>query len=53
MQAAWSAMTHTPVPEGNSAPLHLQHALRTAIRIGHDTDTVAAIAGAVLGARWG
>lgn len=25
----------------------------TAIRIGHDTDTVAAIAGALLGARWG
>lgn len=53
MQAAWSAITHTPVPEGDGARLHLQHALRTAIRIGHDTDTVAAIAGAVLGARWG
>ena len=33
--------------------LHLQHALATAIGIGHDTDTVAAIAGALLGARWG
>jgi hypothetical protein len=32
---------------------HLQEALATAIGIGHDTDTVAAIAGALLGARWG
>ena len=32
---------------------HLQHALATAIRIGDDTDTVAAIAGGLLGARWG
>ena len=57
-QAAWSAIGHTPVPEelpseGSFACLHLQHALETAIRIGDDTDTVAAIAGALLGARWG
>lgn len=32
---------------------HLQDALATAIAIGDDTDTVAAIAGAVLGGRWG
>lgn len=32
---------------------HLPDALTTAIRIGDDTDTVAAIAGALLGARWG
>ena len=32
---------------------HLQHALDTAIRIGNDTDTVAATAGGLLGARWG
>ena len=52
LQAAWSAITHTPVPE--VAPSnHLSDALATAIRIGHDTDTVAAIAGALLGARWG
>ncbi len=52
LQAAWSAIQHTPVP--NEMPcLHLQHALATAIGIGHDTDTVAAIAGALLGARWG
>jgi ADP-ribosyl-[dinitrogen reductase] hydrolase len=58
LQAAWSAVVHTPVPEegpseGGFARLHLQHALETAIRIGDDTDTVAAIAGALLGARWG
>ena len=32
---------------------HLQDALHAAIRIGDDTDTVAAIAGGLLGARWG
>jgi hypothetical protein len=32
---------------------HLRAALARAIGIGHDTDTVAAIAGALLGARWG
>ncbi|MEJ7744533.1 MAG: ADP-ribosylglycohydrolase family protein [Nocardioidaceae bacterium] len=30
----------------------LQDALHEAIRVGHDTDTVAAIAGGLLGARW-
>ena len=52
LQAAWSAIVHTPIPEANAAD-HLCDALTTAIRIGHDTDTVAAIAGALLGARWG
>ena len=52
LQAAWSAITHTPVPDGDPTR-HLQDALATAIGIGHDTDTVAAIAGALLGARWG
>ncbi|GAB2855016.1 ADP-ribosylglycohydrolase family protein [Nocardioides pacificus] len=52
LQAAWSAIVHTPVPE-TMACRHLQQALATAIGIGHDTDTVAAIAGALLGARWG
>ena len=43
---------HTPVP--TDVPCrHLPDALATAIAIGHDTDTVAAIAGALLGARWG
>ncbi|MFW6772643.1 ADP-ribosylglycohydrolase family protein [Nocardioides sp. CPCC 205120] len=52
LQAAWSAIVHTPVPADTPAA-HLQDALATAIRIGNDTDTVAAIAGALLGARWG
>ncbi|WP_166139843.1 ADP-ribosylglycohydrolase family protein [Nocardioides ochotonae] len=52
LQAAWSAITHTAVPD--TMPCHhLQESLATAIGIGHDTDTVAAIAGALLGARWG
>lgn len=52
LQAAWSAITHTPVPDDVPAR-HLQASLAVAIGIGHDTDTVAAIAGALLGARWG
>ncbi|GMA33187.1 ADP-ribosylglycohydrolase family protein [Litorihabitans aurantiacus] len=52
LQAAWSAITHTPVDEADPSR-HLTNALTTAIRIGHDTDTVAAIAGSLLGARWG
>ncbi len=53
LQAAWSAITHTPEPIDGPVCGHLVDALGTAIRIGHDTDTVAAIAGALLGARWG
>lgn len=53
LQAAWSAITHTPAVDGPDAGDHLVDSLTTAIRIGHDTDTVAAIAGALLGARWG
>lgn len=52
LQAAWSAIQHTSVP-ADLPCRHLQDALATAIGIGHDTDTVAAIAGALLGARWG
>lgn len=52
LQAAHAVITRTPVPADRPA-LHLQHALEEAVRIGHDTDTVAAIAGQVLGARWG
>lgn len=57
-QAAWSAITHTPTPaddpsRGSFPGQHLVHALETAISVGDDTDTVAAIAGALLGARWG
>jgi hypothetical protein len=58
LQAAWAAITQTPVPEDGperaSYPCqHLQHALHNAVRIGNDTDTVAAIAGGLLGAYWG
>ena len=53
LQAAWSAITHTPVPTGGHACSHLVGSLTTATRIGHDTDTVAAIAGQLLGARYG
>lgn len=51
LQAAWSAIVHTD--RGDGDPRHLLRALHAAIRIGHDTDTVAAIAGALLGARYG
>ncbi|CAN5416111.1 ADP-ribosylglycohydrolase family protein [soil metagenome] len=52
LQAAHAAITQTPVPADQPCR-HLQDALVTAVRIGDDTDTVAAIAGQVLGARWG
>lgn len=52
LQAAYASILRTPVPDEMSGR-HLQQALATAISIGHDTDTVAAIAGALLGARWG
>ncbi|MEU6133799.1 ADP-ribosylglycohydrolase family protein [Nocardioides sp. NPDC047086] len=49
LQAAWSSIAQTPA----TGPEHYVEALDTAIRIGNDTDTVAAIAGGLLGARWG
>ena len=51
-QAALSAIIETPVPVGNPSD-HFMNALEAAIRIGDDCDTVAAIAGGLLGARWG
>lgn len=52
LQAAAAVILQTP--ERHTVPcLHLQDSLHTAIRIGHDTDTVAAIAGGLLGGRWG
>ena len=51
-QAAWSAVLHTPVPSDEPAR-HACDSLAAAIAIGDDTDTVAAIAGGLLGARWG
>lgn len=58
LQAAWCAIATTPVPPedpdaGSHAAAHLQLALEAAVRGGRDTDTVAAIAGGLLGARWG
>lgn len=52
LQAAWSAIRHTAAATEPRC-LHFQHALHAAVRIGNDTDTVAAIAGSLLGARWG
>ena len=51
-QAALAAIVHTPVHDEEPSR-HLVDALEAAVRIGHDTDTVAAIAGGLLGARWG
>jgi ADP-ribosylglycohydrolase len=52
LQAAHAAVHQTPVPDDEPGR-HLHDALQTAVGIGNDTDTVAAIAGALLGARWG
>lgn len=52
LQAAWSAIVRTPVTP-RDASTSLADTLATAIAIGDDTDTVAAIAGALAGARWG
>ncbi|MFH5210325.1 ADP-ribosylglycohydrolase family protein [Antrihabitans sp. NCIMB 15449] len=49
LQTAWWAITNTD----DSSPEHLQHTLEMAVRAGGDTDTTAAIAGGLLGARWG
>ena len=51
-QAALSAIIETPVLEDASME-HLPTSLETAVRVGDDCDTVAAIAGSLLGARWG
>lgn len=58
LQAAWAAITWTPVPQldaaaGSFPAQHLAEATRNAVRAGNDTDTVAAIAGGLLGAYWG
>ena len=51
-QAALSAIVNTPEPIDQPSD-QFTNALVAAVRIGHDTDTVAAIAGGLLGARWG
>ena len=58
LQAAWSAITTTPIPQDDPAEGvfrvdHLRLALDAAVRGGNDTDTVAAIAGGLLGAAYG
>jgi ADP-ribosylglycohydrolase/protein-tyrosine phosphatase len=58
LQGAWSAIVNTPVPENDSAASvfradHLRLALEAVVRGGNDTDTVAAIAGGLLGATYG
>ena len=58
LQAAWSAITTTPIPQDDPAAGvfradHLRLALDAAVRGGGDTDTVAAIAGGLLGAVYG
>jgi ADP-ribosylglycohydrolase len=58
LQGAWSAIKRTPVPRedppgGRFRADHLRLALENAVRGGRDTDTVAAIAGGLLGATWG
>lgn len=56
-QGAWSAITNAQAPaataSGRFPADHLRRALETAVRGGRDTDTVAAIAGSLLGAKWG
>ncbi len=49
LQGAWSAIATTLDAGGN----HLKSGLESAVRGGHDTDTVAAIAGGLLGAAYG
>ncbi|MCD9198305.1 ADP-ribosylglycohydrolase family protein [Aeromicrobium wangtongii] len=58
LQAAWAAITWTPQVEpdpaqGRFPAQHLAEATKNAVRAGDDTDTVAAIAGGLLGAYWG
>ena len=51
LQGAWSAIAATRA--AGSGPAHLRSALEEAVRGGRDTDTVAAIAGSLLGAAYG
>ncbi|OMC38966.1 ribosylglycohydrolase [Mycobacterium sp. GA-1841] len=51
LQAAWSAIVTTA--GARPGPEHLRRGLDAAVRCGNDTDTVAAIAGGLLGAAYG
>ncbi|HWS58962.1 MAG TPA: ADP-ribosylglycohydrolase family protein, partial [Actinotalea sp.] len=53
LQAAWAAITSTDDGDGDGSPLHVRRAITAAVHAGDDTDTVAAIAGGLLGARYG
>jgi protein-tyrosine phosphatase len=58
LQGAWAAIATTAVPQDDPAKGvfradHLRFALDSAVRGGGDTDTVAAIAGGLLGATYG
>ncbi|MFP7696702.1 ADP-ribosylglycohydrolase family protein [Trueperella sp. LYQ143] len=50
LQCAWYAVHSTREYLGEAA---VYSGIRTAVKLGGDTDTIAAIAGALLGARWG
>jgi ADP-ribosyl-[dinitrogen reductase] hydrolase len=49
LQGAWSAISHAPATDAGQ----LRLALEAAVHGGRDTDTVAAIAGGLVGALWG
>lgn len=51
LEAAWAAITSTPIPALPGG--HFADAIVEAVRGGGDTDTVACIAGGLLGAMWG
>ncbi len=51
LQAAWSAIAMTAAD--GRGPEHLRRGIDAAVRCGNDTDTVAAIAGGLLGAAYG
>ena len=51
LKAAWAAITSTPIP--NTPGRHFSFALEEAVRGGGDADTVACVAGSLLGAMWG
>ena len=52
LQAALSSLIHTDAPAAQPCR-HLRLAIERAVRIGDDSDTVAAITGSLAGARWG
>jgi len=49
VQTVWSAITHTEA----TGPDHFEDTLRLVVSSGGDTPTSAAVAGSLLGARWG